>query len=636
MSNPILGVGISGLAAAQSGLLTTGHNIANVNTDGYSRQEIVQAPAQPQLTGAGYLGRGVSVLDVRRAWDALLQAQSWQSQAAASHQETLAAQLERLDTMLGDEAAGLSPAMDAFFASVNALASHPADAAARQAVLSQAQALAERFHQMNSQLENVRGDLNQQFGSALEQINALARQLAQLNEKIVLAKGRGNGAQLPNDLLDQRDRTVGELSRLIGVVVVSQDDGSYNVFMGNGQPLVIKNAANPVSAIAGDGDPAQPLVALQLGATLVKFRSADISGGKLGGVLEFRDQGLDPVHNALGRIAMVFGAAFNDQHRLGQDANGAADGNFFTLGSPQALAATSNTGSAVIAAAVSDYAALGASDFRLEYDGAGYTLTRLPEGTATSYASLPLTIDGVTLSIASGTLAAGDSFLVRPTRSGAAALSLALASVSEVATAAPVRAAAGAGNRGSAVLAQPSVAGPPPVDPNLGQPVTLTFTSSGSFDVSGTGTGNPTGVAYVSGAAIAYNGWTISLSGAPAAGDVFTVGPNTGGSGDNRNALALAALQRARLVAGGFTLPEAYAQLVSGVGNRTQVAIDTREAQAAVLSQAKQAHAAVTSVNLDEEAANLMRYQQAYQAAAKVIAIAGRVFDSVLQLGGAL
>jgi len=133
---------------------------------------------------------------------------------------------------------------------------------------------------------------------------------------------------------------------------------------------------------------------------------------------------------------------------------------------------------------------------------------------------------------------------------------------------------------------------------------------------------------------VSYNGWTVELGGVPAAGDEFKIGPNTDGVGDNRNAVLLGALQTANTIGNGTTsYSGAYTQLVSLVGNKTRELEVISAAEGRYLEQAQAAHQAESGVNLDEEAANLLQYQQAYQAAAKIMQTASQLFEILLTLG---
>jgi flagellar hook-associated protein 1 FlgK len=634
MPDPILGSGLSGLLAAQAGLATTSHNISNASTPGYSRQGIVQGTQVAQFTGAGYIGRGTVVETVRRSYSDFLEVQARQSTAGQAHADAYLNIAARLDDLLASDAASLSPAVDEFFGGLNEVAAKPGDVAARQSLLSSAEALVGRFRTLDAQISAARTDINERLESAVAGVNSVAVRIADLNDRIVAARGTGSRIQEPNDLLDQRDALVRELSGLVRATVVPQDDGSYNVFIGSGQALVVRDQANRLATVPGLEDPAELGVGVQgSGGATLRFRPQDLAGGEIGGLLAVRGELLDGAQNALGRIAIGLAQAVNDQHRLGQDLTGALGQAFFSFTGPQVLPNTGNAGTATLTATLANTSNLTTSDYRVRWTGAAYSVTRLSDNTAQSFATLPATIDGVTLAV-SGTPAANDSFLVQPTRAGARDLATLVTDTSRVAAASPIRTGSAVANRGTASISPGAVVGPPPTNANLTQAVTITFTSAGTFNVTGTGTGNPTGVAYTAGSTIAFNGWSVAISGAPQAGDVFTIAPNATGTGDNRNALALAKVQTAALLAGGTaTAQGAYAQVVSDAGNRTRQAQVTSTAQAKLLETTLAERESVSGVNLDEEAANLLRYQQAYQAAAKVIAMSATLFESILAIG---
>ncbi len=625
MAISLINVSLTGLNAAQAGLKTTSHNLSNVNTPGYSRQVILQGTPPPQFTGAGYFGKGTTVETVRRVYSEHLQREMQNLQSQSSHYSAYATEIARLGNLLADPDTHLAGAIDGFFSAVHNVASHPADASARQAMLSAAQSLAHRFQTFGTMLDSARASVNSRIEQSVSQINGLARQVAALNDSILRASGTGHA---PNDLLDQRDVAISDLNRLVGASVVVQSDGAANVFLSNGHALVVGTTTQELAAIRDPLDASAVSVGARLatgGARL--FRPGDVVGGELGGLLAFRGEALDAAQNSIGRLAMAIAANVNSQHRLGQDLNGALGQDVFALAAPQVHASSNNTGSAALSASVSDYGQLAASDYRVQYDGANYVVTRLADNSQSSYAALPQTFDGVTLSVA-GAPAAGDVFLVQPTRTGAGAISVVLANANQIAAAAPVRASASSANLGDASATDLVVQS---LDPNLLAPVTITFTGPNTYDVSGTGTGNPTGVAYVPGGTLSFNGWSLVIRGAPKAGDTFTVTPNTGGIGDNRNALRLADLGTAALVQGA-SFVGSYAQLVSATGSREREVDVASTAQDQMLSQAKGALASVSGVNLDEEAANLLRYQQAYQAASKVIAVADSLFDEILSI----
>lgn len=634
MATSILNIGQSALAAAQAGLSTAGHNIANASTPGYSRQVVIQGTAQPQNFGFGFMGQGTQIATIQRVYNEYLGVQAQSAQASKSGLDSYYAQIQQINNMLADPTAGLSPSLQDFFSGIQTMASNPSNIPARQTTLSSADALAGRFQGLAGQLNEISQGVNSQIQSSVSAINSYAQQIAQLNDSI--GKAQRSTGQPPNDLLDQRDQLVLDLNKEIKATVVKQGDGSYNVFIGNGQPLVVGTTTSKLASVASAADLSKTVVAYQSGnGSTVPLGESSLVGGQLGGLVEFRSKTLEPAQNALGRVAIGLASTINDQHRLGQDLNGNLGGALFTLASPQVRANAGNAGSATVTASISDAGALTTSDYRLQYDGSNYTLTRLSDNTATSFApgALPQTVDGVTINVSTAP-AAGDSFLIHPTVNGASGIGVAISDPALLAAAAPIRATAASGNTGTGTIGAGSVNTPPPPNANLQQPVTIKFTSATTYDVTGTGTGNPTGLTYTPGATLSYNGWSTSISGTPAAGDSFTVGPNTGGVGDSRNALLLGDLQTSNTLGNGTTTYQgAYSQFVGEIGNKTRELEVTSSAAGNLLSQATLSVQNESGVNLDEEAANLLRYQQAYQAAGKVMQIASQLFDVLLSIG---
>lgn len=629
MGNGLFGIGISGLNAAQAGLVTTGHNIANASTPGFHRQQVVQSNATPQYTGAGFIGSGVQLDTVRRAYSEFLDGQSSRAQAQASYYTTYSAQIGQIDNILSDPAAGLAPQLEAFFAGVNEVAAHPASVPSRQALLSAGSTLAARFQALDNRFVEMNRGVNAQLDSTVSAVNAYAREIGALNGRIIGARADPN--QAPNDLLDTRDELIGRLNELVGATTVAQSDGSVTVAVGNGQSLVVGSRAFQLATVSSAEVPDQRDVAYLAGATTVTLTPSTLTGGSLGALLAFRAGALTDARNELGRIAAGLAQSFNAQHRLGQDINGNPGGDFFTLSQGSVSPHTSNTGSAALSATITSASALTASDYRLMYTGGAYQLTRMSDGTTTSYATLPQTVDGVAIALTGGTPAAGDSYLIEPTRNSARNFNLALTNPGAIAAAAPMRTASAAGNSGTATISAGVVNGP--IDANVRQPVSIVFTSATTFDVTGTGTGNPVGVAYTSGANVTYNGWTVSLSGTPVAGDTFTIGPNTNGVADNRNIGLLGDLQVANILSGGTASYQAsYAQLTSSVGNTARDMKISSEAQETIALRSREVQQSLSGVNLDEEAANLLRYQQAYQASAKVLQVASTLFDTILSI----
>lgn len=463
----IFSVAITGLNAAQVGIMTTNHNIANASTDGYNRQQIIQTTNTPMFTGAGFIGQGTSVEAVRRAYNQQLNAQVLSASTGAAEMDSYLSQIRQIDNLLADPNAGLSPALSNFFAAVQEMAAYPASLPARQAMLSASQALVSRFQAIDQRLAEIGTGGNAMITSEVGTINAYARQIADINQRIVLAQAAG--PTLPaNDLLDQRDQLVAELNTRIRATTLTQSDGTLSVFIGNGQPLVVGTQPYALQAIPDPLDPQHIVVAMQSpGGSSIAMPESLLTGGSLGGLLKFRSEALETARDAFGEIALTLARDFNTQHALGLDLSGNPGGVFF------------------------------------------------------------------------------DFSLIDPANPRASDLRLAISDPRAIAAALP-----------------------------------------------------------------------------------------PGGVADNRNALLLGALQTTNTMAGGTaTYQSAYATLVAQVGNKTREVEIAGKTQQSLFEQAEATRSQLSGVNLDEEAANLLRYQQAYQAAAKVIAIAGTLFDEILALG---
>ncbi len=633
MATDIFGIGISGLQAARAALITAGHNIANANTPGYTRQLVDLSSATPLGTSVGFYGNGVDITSVQRQYSQFLSGEVLTASTQSSSLDSYYSKIKQLDNLVADPSAGLSPAIQDFFAAVQGVSTTPNVASSRQALLSSAEAMKSRFQVIDQRLAELRDGVNSEVSTTTQEINNMGAQIADLNQRILVARS-ATGGKPPNDLLDQRDQLVANLNKDIRATVVVQNDGAYNVFIGSGQPLVAGMLSYTLVPMREPLDPTKLTIGYRTSSGIVQLPESNLNGGSLGGLLAFRSQSLDPMQNALGRVAITLAETFNAQHVLGQDLNGQLGTAMFSIGAPQVNANLNNKGTAVVAATFdsTNVGGLTSSDYRLSYDGNNYNLTRLEDNTTRSFAAFPQNVDGISLALASGTASAGDSFLIRPTAAGASSLRVAITDPSKIAAAAPVRTAQGAANFGSGTISAGTVNS---LDPNLQQTVGITFISATTFNVSGTGTGLPaTGVTYTPGQDITFNGWTVQISGAAATGDTFSVARNGGGTGDNRNALALADLQTKKIMDGGAASYQgAYASLVSRVGTQTRKLEVTSTAQATLLEQARTAEQSYSGVNLDEEAANLIRYQQAYQASGKVLQVASTLFDTLLTLG---
>lgn len=634
MSN-VFNVSVSGLKAAQLNLMVTSHNITNATTEGYHRQTALQVANDPQSSGSGFIGKGVDVENITRVYNQFVDLQVTKAQSLAGYYSTYSSEVSQLDNLITDPGTSLSTPLQNYFTTLQALSANPESVSSRQSALSSANALTSRIQLLDSRMAEISSGVNSQIENSVTEINSYARQIAELNGKIVLAQS-GSTTIKPNDLYDQRDQLMTELNKWIQATAVEGSNGSFNVFIGNGQSLVSGLTAAQLVAKPSSADPQQFDIFYQQPQPQpdILISPKMLAGGTLGGLINFRDEILATARNSLGRIALSIADTMNQQHRLGIDLEGNPGGDLFSIGGAKVIANSNNTGSAVLSATIVDTRVLSTSDYRVTYDGSNYQVTRLSDSSKTTYATLPQTLDGVTLGLASGTLSAGDSFLVQPTREASRSMKVAITSPTEFALAAPILGASSNSNTGSAVITPGSVNPVLPLNANLTQPVTITFTSATAFSVSGAGTGDPAGVAYTTGGDISYNGWTVQISGTPKAGDSFTIGPNTGGVSDNRNLQKMLNLQVANVMNNSTSnYQSSYGQLVSQIGNSAREMQVNSTAQDTIVTQAKATQDSVSGVNLDEEAANLMRFQQAYQASAKIMQTAQTLFDTLLDLG---
>ena len=668
MGTGLLSSAVSGMQSAQIGLQTAQHNISNQNTLGFNRQRIVQASNTAMLTGAGFIGQGAHVSTVERMYDQFLTTQVNRAQTTTSELEAYYTQISQIDNMLADANSGVSSALQDFFKGVQQVAANPAQLSARQSMVSSAEALVARFQGMGNRLEQMYQDINGQITTQVASVNSYATQIAELNQRITIAQSSIN--QPPNDLMDQRDQLISDLNKLISVTTTTNKDGSFNVFFGTGQQLVVGSQVATLTANPSTSDPSRLAVGLQNLGGAQELPESLISGGSLGGLLRFRSESLDRTANQLGQNAASLVMTFNAQHALGQDLQGNILGDavfkadFFvvtpSLTTAKVIPNADNVGANVVTATLNApssngtnfYSNLTYSDYRVGYDGINYTVTRLSDNYVWPNASQPTTIvlgspfvlasEGITIDVPAAGLSTGDSFLIQPTRDIARNLSVNAAISADVrllAAAAPIRTQLGATNTGAAVMSAGRVAtgyaAPAAVTPivftysggNLTTPYAATKTVNGV--VTPYAAGEP--ISYTSGATLTVNGISIEISGTPQNNDTFLIAKNTSGVSDGRNALLLGKLQTQNTMSGQTaTYQSAYAQLVSDNGNKTRQIEVTGKAQQALLEQSQAAREGLSGVNLDEEAANLIRFQQAYQASAKSLQIGTELFDTLL------
>ena len=627
----LLNIGTRALLANQLALQTAGNNVANVNTAGYSRQSVLLQSVNGQFTGAGYSGNGVEAATVLRNHSDFLTRQSTLTASVSASDSKRLDMLKQLEDLFPGGANGLGAAVGDMLNAFSDVASAPSDLSARTTVLARADELTSRFTATASRLSTLQQGVQTELRTTATSINGLATRIARANQQIASEQGTGH---TPNDLLDQRDELLKQLGALLQTTNVPADDGSVTVFLAGSQPLVLGQTVAPVSITNDEfGDPGKSKLSITRGGTTIVLDEATLGGGALCGLLRFQNTDLVDATNLIGRMALALGTRMNDQQHLGLDLNGTAGGDIFSLGAmPRVLPAAANTGTASVQVGVqttpsSGATSLQASDYEMTFATATTgTIRRVSDGQVTSFGAVPAQIDGLDLQV-SGTAVAGDRFLVTPFRQTAASIDIALGSPRALAMASPVAASAGTANLGTLTLQSLL---PQQANANLNQTVTLTFTSAGSFDVIGTGTGNPIGVAYVPGQTINYNGWALTLKGAPQVGDTYTVQANTYPSINGGNAEAMLALRDAPMF-DGASATDGYASLLTQIGVKVQSAGFSASVSQSIASHTETDRAAVSGVNLDEEAARLLQFQQAYQASAKMLQVAQTVFDTLMQ-----
>ena len=643
-------IGVSGLNAAQWGLTTTGQNISNAATPGYTQEKPVYQEASGQYTTSGYLGSGVQTATVARSYSSFLTTQLNAAQSNSSSLNTYYSMLSQLNNLVGDPTTGIGSGMTSYFTSLQSVANSPATTSTRQSLMSSGQSLVNQMNAAAANYNQLRSGVNQSLTSAVTQINSYTSQIATLNGQIAAASAQG---QPPNQLLDARDTAVSNLSQLTNVQVTTVN-GAYNVSIGTGQPLVSGTTAYQLQAVTSTSDPSELSIAYaspdgspQTPAQTQYLPDSTFGSGTVGGLLAFRSQSLDPAQAQLGSLATSFAAQLNQQNSLGVDLNGNPGTALFSTGSPTIYANARNTGTAPLSVSIANPTQPTNGNYTLSYNGTNYTLTDSASGavlgtlapTSTATGAASGTIAGLNISVTSGIMKAGDSFNIQPTSGALAAFSLVTTNPTAIAAASPAVASAGASNAGTANISAATVTAGYSISATS---MTLTYNATNQQFTSNVPVTLPDGTTVGVGAPIPYNpaqGLTVSngskvsatITGTPANGDTFSIAANKGGSSDGSNALAMASLGTAKSLNGGTdSLTSAYANFVNQIGNETNNLESSSTSATAVLTQATSAQQSVSGVNLNEEAANLIQYQQLYQANSKVIQTASTLFTTLL------
>ena len=629
----LMTLGKQAVFAAYAQLQTTGNNIANANTPGYSRQAVQLQTASSGYSGGGYIGRGVTVSTVARAANMFLTSQAVAATSAAAAdgvQRDMLSQLEKI--FIGGEA-GLGGAATHIFNAFADVAAAPAELSARQAVLGRLEDFAALSRASSDQIEALQANVAHDVAGGVAEVNTLAAQLGRLNANIAAAV---RGGQKPNDLLDQRDQLVLRIGEQVQVQSYVGADETANVFVGSGQALVLGVAAHSLVLQPNPSDPSHVSLGVNIAGQVTDLSTQAIGDGLLGGLMRFQDHDLAAARNRLGQLVSGLAGALNQQQSLGLDLQGRAGSPLFQLAGPQVLPAAGNARgaggnyNASVGLSITDASALQASDYLLAPDVADpsqFSVTRLADGKVVQPVHDGDVLDGFAISIGSPAPVAGESFTLQPVGRAAGNLTVLLADPRGLAAANPVTAMLGAANTGNASVRAVDILALPA---NAYTPISISFTSdAGAYDILDNAGNVLASDTFTAGQPIRYDGMALSLGGLARAGDRINIQPTSHPAASNGNAVRFDSLASSHLV-DGQTAAEAYANAMADVGVRVQGAAAAAETSGVVSSQARAALTGQVGVNLDEEAARLLQYQQSYQAAAKMLQTAQVMFDAIL------
>ena len=642
----ILNIGAQALQANLVALQTAGNNIANVNSPGYSRQKVILETVPGQFTGGGYIGKGVAVQTIQRNYDAFLTRQATLATAAQSADVTRSDYLTQLSNIFQGGASGLGASVNDMLNAFSDVASAPTDLTARTVVLTRVDETARRMRAASQSLDDLQNGISQALGEKVNTINTLAQNIADVNKQIAAAQGSG---QPPNDLLDKRDQLIRDLNKYVQTTSIPADDGTVGVFIGGSQALVLGTEVAQVSLVPDEfGDPLKNKLSITRNGVSTSLDENTLGGGEVSGLLRFQNNDLIEGRNLLGRLTMAVTTAMNDQHKLGLDLDGNVGGNLFTpasFGIGNILQAVGQTSGSSPSMAISDVTQFVASDYEMNFTGAtAGTIKRTSDGKVTNFdfsTTNPVVLDGLAISEGNvGGAAAGDKFLFKPFATSASNVAREFSTPRALAVSNPIAATLTPTNSGSLALASltaktvATTAAAPIDNYRIAFTVTAGVTTYDIVDTT-TATTVATGQPYVSGQPIAYTpaglpGFSMTLTGTPSDTDSITIGQNAYAALNGGNASSMMDLRDVAMF-DGAALTDGYAGLISQIGIRTQSAAYSADVSTNIAVNAEKNRAGVAGVNLDEEAAKLLQFQQAYQASAKMIQVAQSIFDTLIQ-----
>ncbi len=672
MADNLLTIGTSGVLASTGLLNTTGNNISNLNSKGYVRQRTEYE--------SGILGLGVGRGNTERLVNEFSLSQLRRDTSALSYNQQFLTEASRIDTLFSNTSNSISTGISDLFKQLQGANNDPANTSSRQLVMGSTQTLISKFNTLSSIVLEQRTSINQQLDNLVSAANSQINTIAEMNKQIS-AYGSGINTPVPMDLLDKRDEALRQLSELVEISTLDAQNGEKLVFLNTGQSVVLEHGKFSLMSAVGNPDPQRKTLQLQLdyNSNIIGEVESQTLGGKIGGLLEFRAQLLEPTQNKLGQLALGLADAFNTQNKLGMDGNGQLGKAIFGTGTFGGYPMTTNTGAGVVTATVEAgkgkdippndllVTFTAPNQFKLEtldergkvIAGSAVTQTITAYPAVFNSSNVPgnfLNGYEIRLDNTAGAFGNGDQFVLKPLSTAAQSISLLNSRPEDLALASPLRGEFNVNNLGNAKIGTISVTNTNPASSQFtapgdvnGEPFNITYIGGDRFEIRNSGntllgtTAVMTGGNYTNlfaSAGLANYGFDMSMTGVPKNGDTFTLSYNTGGQKDNRNGLALAQLQEKEIIRKNavavtgadnqMSLNEGYGVMVGSIGEKTsQVKIAT-DSSKALLAQSQSWYESISGVNLDEEAANLIRFQQSYAAAAKIISTSQTIFDTLL------
>jgi len=668
MTVSLYNTGVSGLLAAQQQLATTGHNISNVNTEGYSRQRAEQNASTGLFSGGNFTGSGTYVQDIARIYDKFSYKEQLFNLSNMNNAETLNKDLDQLNEIMSFSGEAVSGSIERFYQAMNGIADNPSDLGLRSIALSQANILSSNFNSLNQNFDQLEKSVNGEIDQIAQQISRISSEIATINEQVLQSQSLTQTGK-PNDLLDKRDQLLGELGKFVTVNTIEDSNGVLTVMMGSSATLVAGITPLSLSVKAGDPDPMQTQLQLN-GPNSAIAINASVLGGAVSAKFEFRDEHISQLRSEMDRIAMAVSYTLNKSQSEGLDLNAQQGGNLFTdinttaLQEGRVFAPSNNTTTLTPSVNITDVSLVPASEFEIKFDGTHYQMTNLTDGSVTnlgvSGSGTYATPYGFEFIEGTGTApVGGDEFLIRPTENSAALMRSTLTDGSGIAASTAIKSTPADNNVSTGKVNIINVTDPVTArtysnTTNQGLLVDVYESAPGVFDyriydASVTPPTPPSVVGAISsGSFLTGNtavvnmppspspaAFQIEIGGLPVgqgalAPEKFTIG-DAFGIGNGSNATAMALTQEQGLInKGRDTFSQSLAMSTSDVGSKANSADLVYKTSEALFTQAYNRNQEISGVNLDEEAANLMKFQQAYQASSRIISVANTIFDTLL------